>query len=110
MRRWRIAAILVASLVPGAIDASHTLASGGRVEPAYLAFTTLGVIVLLAALTATFDLAMRRRMTSVRGFALSAAVAVGLGVAESLAGGALAGAASCSCDSTRSGPSRPPSA
>src|SRR5215472_15412471 len=84
-RRGRLAAILVASLVPGAIDVAHGLARGGRIEPSYLAFTTAGVLVKLVVLTATFDVCLRRRMTSGACFGVSAAVAVGLGVIEGFA-------------------------
>jgi len=48
-----------------------------------VAATTFGVLLLLAVLTATFDLAMRRRMAAARCFALCAAVAIAFSVAES---------------------------
>jgi hypothetical protein len=91
-RRRRRIAILIACLVPGAFDAMHAQSIGARIEPWYLAYTTLGVLGLLVALTATFDLGVRRRMTNARCFALSAVVAIGLGVAQGLAGWALSGA------------------
>ena len=91
-RRRRVAAIAAACVVPGAFDAMHSIALGARPEPSYLVFTTLGMFGMLGALTATFDLGVRRRMTNARCFVLSAAVAVGLGVAESFAGWALASA------------------
>ena len=81
--RWRVLALLTASLVPGAMDVLRTLAQSGQVELRSVVATTVGVLLLLGVLTATFDLAMRRRMAAARCFALCAAVAIGLGVAES---------------------------
>jgi hypothetical protein len=81
--RWRILAVLAASLVPAAMDVLRTLAQNGQVDLHSVAATTLGVLLLLAVLVATFDLAMRRRMGAARCFALCAAVAIGFSVAES---------------------------
>jgi hypothetical protein len=88
--RRRIAAIAIACVVPGTLDAMHALALGARPEPSSLVFTALGMLGLLAALTATFDRGVRRRMTNAQCFALAAAIAIGLGVAEGFAGWALA--------------------
>jgi len=88
-RRWL--AILIACLAPGAFDAMHALSMGGRIEPWYVAYTALGMLGLLAALTAVFDAGLRRRMTNARCFGLSAVVAIGLGIAEGFAGWALSG-------------------
>jgi hypothetical protein len=90
--RARLAAILVGSLVPGAIDASHALARGEPVEPSSFGFTTAGTLATLVALTVTFDFCMRRRIASVLSFVLSAAVAMGMGVALGFLGWALASA------------------
>jgi histidine kinase len=81
--RWRVLAVLAASLVPGAMDLLRALAQNGRLDLHSAVTTTLGVLFLLALLTATFDRAMRRRVTAARCFALCAAVAIGFGVAES---------------------------
>jgi signal transduction histidine kinase len=84
-RRWRVLALLAASLVPAAMDLLRQLARNLRPDLRALAASTLGVLVLLGVLTAVFDLAMRRRVTAGRCFAVCAAVAVGVGVAESFA-------------------------
>jgi LytS/YehU family sensor histidine kinase len=73
------------------MDLLHQLARNTRVDIRAAAATTLGVLVLLGVLTAVFDLAMRRRVTAGRCFALCATVAVGAGVAESYAAWALDG-------------------
>ena len=82
-KRWPVLAILAASLVPGVMDVLRTIAQDGRVDLHSVAGNTLGVLFLLAVLTATFDLATRRRVTAARCFALCAAVAIGFAVAES---------------------------
>jgi len=91
-KRRRLASILVACVVPAAWDATHAVSLGSRPEPSYLVFTTLGVLGLLAALTVVFDRSVARRMTNARCVALTASVAVGLGVVEGFAGWALAAA------------------
>ena len=65
------------------MDVSRSLAQDGHVDLRSVAATTLGVLLLLAVLTATFDLAMRRRVTAARCFVLCAVVAMGFAIAES---------------------------
>lgn len=91
-RRRRHASIALAALVPGLVEASRVAGTGGRFDPAAFAMTTLGVLVLLAAVTASFDVATRRRLSSARAVVLTCAVAIALGVGESFAVWALAGA------------------
>src|SRR5579863_9820532 len=83
-RRWRAVAVVAASLVPAAMDVLRTLAQGERVELRAVVTSTSGVLLLLALLTATFDFAMRRHVAAARCFVLCAAVALGIGVLESL--------------------------
>jgi len=79
-----IEALLVASFVPGAIDATRELARGNHLEPAYFGFLVIGTLFLLIALTTAFDLSMKRKMDSARMFALLIAIAVVLGAVEGL--------------------------
>ena len=82
--RWRILALVAASLVPGAMDVLRTMAQEGQVDVRSVVVNTLGVLLLLGVLTATFDAAMRRRASALRCFALCAAVAIGFSIVESL--------------------------
>ena len=82
--RWRLLALVVASLVPASLDLTRQLASGSRALLGPLLTTTLGVLVLLAAVTATFELALRHRLSAPACVALACVVAVGTGVGESL--------------------------
>src|SRR5215470_5167052 len=91
-RRRRYASIAFASLLPGLVDASHTLGLGGRFDPAGFAMTTLGALVLLAALTFTFDRATRLRLGGARAVVLTGAAAIAVGIAEELVGWALSSA------------------
>lgn len=88
----RIAAIFAASCVPAAIELDHGLGREGAIDWSYLAFMTIGALVLLAALTVAFDRAWRRRATNARVFAIMAAVAVAVGVAEGFASWAISSA------------------
>jgi signal transduction histidine kinase len=92
LSRWRLAAIVAASLVPGAMDVTRSLGHGMAVDLRAALVTTTGVLVLLLALLATFDLATRRRVTGARCFALTGAVAIGVSIAELLVGSALSDA------------------
>ena len=82
-RRWRVVALVAASLVPAAMDALRTLAQDERVDLRAVVTTTLGVLALLAVLTVTFDVAMRRRVSATGCVAICAAVAIGFSLAES---------------------------
>jgi hypothetical protein len=90
--RWRLAAIVAASLVPAAMDVTRSLGHGKAVDVRAALVTTTGVLVLLLALLATFDFATRRRVTGARCFALTGAVAVAVSVAEFLAAAVLSDA------------------
>jgi Histidine kinase len=83
-RRWRFVAIVFASLVPASMDLTRTLAQGSRVAMGPLLTTTLGVLVLLAAITSTFELALKHRLSAARCVALACVVAAGVGIGESL--------------------------
>jgi signal transduction histidine kinase len=83
-RRWRVVAVIAASFIPAAMDVLRTMAQNEPVDPRAAATTTLSVLLLLATLTAAFELAMRRRVSAARCVALCAAVALGLGVVESI--------------------------
>ncbi len=85
-RRWRILAILAASLVPSALDLTRKIAQGASVEPKSTIFSTICVLVLLLILTVTFDFATSRRVTAARCFAWTGSVAVCVCIAESFAG------------------------
>lgn len=91
-RRWRIFALLVASLVPAAMELTRKMAQGASVELGSLVFSTIEVLLLLAVLTVTFDFATSRRLSAVRTFALTSGVALGVCVAESFAAWWLAAA------------------
>src|SRR5258708_1381536 len=82
----RLRAILVAAFVPAVIGATHDLALGNRIEISYSIFLTAGVLLLLLALTATFDFCMRRGVGNARCFLLSTGVAVTVAVGESFTG------------------------
>jgi signal transduction histidine kinase len=84
-RRWRVAAILVTSLAPAAMELTRALAHGSRPDVRGVLATTAGVLVLLAALTAAFELALKRRLTAARCFAVTCIVAVAVGATEGLA-------------------------
>lgn len=84
-RRRRVEAILVASIAPAAIDASRDLARGNQLEPAYLAFLTLGTLLLLSVLTAIFDRLMTRRMATAPLFSCLLVAAVVFGAIEGIA-------------------------
>lgn len=58
------------------------MVGGGR--PGGRRATTAGALVLLAALAGTFELALKHRFTAARCFAVTCAVAIAMGVAESL--------------------------
>src|SRR5215468_7904255 len=91
-RRRRYASIALAALLPGLVDASHALGRGGHWDPASFAMTTLGVLVLLAALTLTFAAATRRRLTGARAVLVTGTVAIAVGIAEELAAWGLSSA------------------
>jgi len=89
--RWRPVAVLAASLVPAALDATRALGHGDAVDLGTAAKTTVGELLLLLALTCIFDVATRRRVTGARCFALMAGVAVGASAGGVLAAGAIGG-------------------
>jgi hypothetical protein len=88
-KRWRIATLVAASLVPAALDVLRALGRGVGVDVPATALSTAGVLVLLGVLAVAFDLAMARRVTSTRCFLWMGAVAASAGILESLAALAL---------------------
>ena len=86
----RVQALLIASLVPSAIDAARELARGNRLEPADVGFSVIGTLFLLVLLTTAFDVSMKRKLESARIFALLIAIAVVLGAVEGLVALAIA--------------------
>jgi two-component sensor histidine kinase len=91
-RRAPFFALGAASLVPGAMDVTRSFGQGRPIDLASVVLTTVSAVVLLTALAATFDRAMKRQMTVVRSFLLTAGVAIGVSVAETFAAAAIAGA------------------
>src|SRR5580692_9236521 len=83
-------AIAAAALVAGAFEIAHTLAWQARISPSPLAYTIVGMLVELEVLTAVFDHGLRRRRSATWSFSLIGLVAIGIGVAESVVGWALA--------------------
>ena len=81
-RRWT--AVLVASVLAAAFEALHDFAHDGKISVACAAFTLVAVLLELAALTATFEQGLRRRLGGAGAFGLTAAVASSVGVVESL--------------------------
>jgi len=83
-RRWRAAAVLVASLVPAALDLTRTLGHGAPPDVRSLVATTVGVLVLLSVLSMTFELTLRRGLTAAKCLAVTAVAAIVASVIESL--------------------------
>ena len=82
MTDHRHAAMIAAACVAGAVEAVHGLAWAGHVAWWPTAFMVAGTFVELEVLTAMF---VRARRTPARAFALSIAIAIGLGVVGSFA-------------------------
>ncbi len=85
MKRWRVVAILGASLVPVAMDLTRALGHGSRPDPTAMLASTVGTLVLLGALAAAFELTLEYRLTAARCFVVTCVVAVAVGITESLA-------------------------
>jgi hypothetical protein len=83
-RRWRVAAILFASLVPAALDLTRSIGHGEPPDARSLVTTTVGVLVLLSVLSVAFELTLRHGLTAVTCFAVTCVVAIVASVAESL--------------------------
>ncbi|HEX8796033.1 MAG TPA: histidine kinase [Polyangiaceae bacterium] len=83
-RRWRMAAILLASLVPAALELPRALGHGSRPDVPGMLATTAGGLVLLATLSVAFELALKHRLTAARCFAVTCVVAIAVGITESL--------------------------
>lgn len=83
-RRWRVASLGVAALVPAGIDVTRELAHGTPPDVVDLLVTTGGVVVLLGVLDAVFELALRHRLTAARCFAVTCVAALATGACESL--------------------------
>jgi signal transduction histidine kinase len=76
-RRWpRWTAIAIASLVPAAIDAAHDMTKGQPACTPCNGFEVVEMLLMLVALTATFDRCCRRRTGSMLSFAIVGGLAL----------------------------------
>jgi LytS/YehU family sensor histidine kinase len=81
--------MIAGACVAGAVQAAHGLAWGGGVSGWNVAFEVISIFVELEVLTAVFDRELARRRSATRSYALSFAIAIGIGIAASFAGWAI---------------------
>jgi signal transduction histidine kinase len=92
LRGGRLAAILAASLVPAALDATRSLGHGATPDLSAAVITTIRVLLVLVVLAIAFEIATRGRVTGMRCFVLVAAVALGASIGVLLLASAVSSA------------------